>query len=350
MNVHVADLDPRKISEPEEYNKYMGSFGIVADLFNRGLKEIGHYAEPEEADYIGVCDGINFGFKYKNKKPFLIHVWDMSNVLPIELRIMQKRFDMKLVGLSNQVSNLWNKYGVECKTAMPGCDTDFYRVIGKEDPYFIPKNEFEFVFLFESAPNVRSGLDLAIQAFDMAFRGEKNIKLIIKAVHFNEVLKNKILSYINLGSNIQLIEKRSSFEEMRALYNYADYCLHVYRHSSWGLGIHQSAACGSGVLVGDFCPSNEMAIKDSIKPREVRIIDKLPELVNEWGLNNAYGNFNYDEDPLYYDYDLIEYAQKMINLVNCREINAGLNLFYNDTISYKFSLKKAAENLVKALE
>jgi len=350
MKINVFDTDPRKISEPEVHKTNMGSFGIVADLFNKGLKEIGCYAEPDEADYVGICDGINFAFKYKDKKPFLIHVWDMANVLPIELRIMQRSFNMKMVGLSNQVSNLWSKYGVECKTAMPGCDTSFYKPISQKDVVSFNKEEGKFTFLFESALNVRSGLDMAIEAFSMAFGDRKDVQLIIKAVNFNPLLEKWLNTFIEKGVNLKLISGRFSFSQMRELYNYADVTLHVYRHSSWGLGIHQAAACGSQVLVGDFCPSNEMGAIHKITPKETKIIEILPKLVNELGLSNAYGPFNYDEDPTWYDYDLNDYAKKLLYLSENRDIFGGAALFQYDFISDKFSLKKCAEKLVEALK
>ncbi len=341
MKIHVADTDPRKISEPEVYKTNMGSFGIVADLFNRGLKEIGCYAEPDDADLVGICDGLNFSFKYKNKRPFLIHVWDQINTLPLELRAMQRHYDMKMVGLSNQVSQLWNKYGVDCKTAMPGCDTNFFKP-AKGAPE-------QFTFLFDSFANVRSGLDLAVKAYSLAFQNNNRVKLIIKNTSNSKVLEDKLSDYIDYGSRIQYINQRIGFEEIRELYRMAHVTLHVYRHSSWGLGIHQSAACNAIPIVGDFCPSNEMAVGLKLKPsKEISIKEKLPKLVNEWGLHDAYGNFTYDEEPLFYDYNIEEYAALLKDIHNnYNQYVDGLNLRKN--VTDYFSIKESAEQLVEAL-
>lgn len=344
MKIHVFDTDVRKITEPEIYKTNMGSFGIVADIFNQGLKVIGHYAEPDEADYVGICDGLNFSFKYKNKNPFLIHVWDQINTLPLEILQMQQYYKIKMVGLSSQVSRLWNKYGVHCRTAMPACDTSFYQPLGRKE------NE-SFTFLFESFANVRSGLDLAVESFWRAFGSSKEVKLIIKNTSKSKILASKIQSYIDRGANIELITDRISFDKMRDLYLMADCTLHVYRHSSWGLGIHQAASCGSIILTGDFCPSNEMkVIGESIKPSsEVLIKEKLPELVGEWGLHNAYGDFHYGEDPRFYDYNLDEYSEKLKYIVKNKNILGGLALFNHNEISYNFDIRLCASNLVKAL-
>lgn len=344
MKIHVFDTDPRRLSEPEVYKTNMGSFGIVADLFNRGLKEIDCYAEPDQADLVGICDGLNFSFKYKDKQPFLIHVWDQINTIPLELRAMQKHYNMKMVGLSSQVSNLWAKYGVDCKTATPGCDTNFYNYDRNS------KGDGRFFFLFESFANVRSGLDLAVQAYHLAFKGNDQVKLVIKNTSKSKILSDKLLDYAVDGSNIEYLSNRISSEEMRYLYNLAHVSLHVYRHSSWGLGVHQAAACNSIPVVGDFCPSNEMAVGLKLKPsKEILIREKLPELVNEWGLHNAYGNFTYDEEPLFYDYNIEEYAallKDIYNNYNKYDIG-GFNLRKN-VIDY-FSLKESAKQLVEAL-
>lgn len=343
MKINVLDRDPRQYSEPEIYKTNMGSFGIVADLFNRGLQEIGCYAEKDNADFVGTCDALDFSFKYKNKRPFLIHVWDQINTIPLELRAMQRHYDMKMVGLSNQVSNLWNKYGVECKTAMPGCDTSFYK------PIFDNYDERPFTFLFESFANVRSGLDLALQAYWQAFGDSKETLLIVKNTVANDTLNSKIQSFIDKGASIDYISERMSSEQMRYLYNISHVSLHVYRHSSWGLGVHQAAACNSIPIVGDFCPSNEMAVGLKLKPsKEVLIKEKLPELVNEWGLHNAYGNFTYDEEPLFYDYNIEEYAALLKDIYNnYNQYVGGLNLRKN-VVDY-FSIKQSAEQLVEAL-
>lgn len=340
MKIHLLDTDPRKNYDPY-YNTNMGSFSIVSTSLNDGLKKIGCYAEPHYADWIGISDGLNFGFKAGDAKRFIVNVWDCINVLPNEMLYGQSVSKIQVIGLSNQITNLWRSYRVNAHTVMPGTDTDFWKPSR-------PKND-TFTFLFDSFANVRSGLDMAVKAYSMAFGARKDVKLLIKNTSDSKILDSKLASYQLRGFNIEFINKRLSFEEMRDIYSSVQVTLHVYRHSSWGLGVHQSAACGALPVVGDFCPSNEM-VTNAIVPikGEIEIQSILPELINEWGLHNAYGNFTYSEQPRFYDYNIEEYAKYLIDIYNNRDKLSSPTL--RNEIINNWSLEKSAQNLVNILQ
>lgn len=342
LKIHLLDTDPRKNTDPN-YHTNMGSFSIVANGFNNGLKTIGAYAEPEEADYVGICDGLNLGFKYQNKKTFVINVWDCINVLPQEL-VMTRKYNPNLIlfGLSNQISNLWQKYNFPCETTMPGCDASFWYQTS-------PKNK-EFTFFFNSFGNVRSGLDLAVKAFSKAFSKKDNVRLLINNTSESKILHDTLTKF-SLISNISFrLGKRISFTEMRDLYSSSHISLNVMRHSSWGLNIHEAMACGCFPIVGDFCPSNEIVDYEHalfLKPKnEILIKDKLIELL-DFGLQNAYGGFTYKEQPLFYDYSIEEYASLMRQ---CYEKwNSIKEIDTRQYILNNWSWEKAAKNLYTKL-
>jgi glycosyltransferase involved in cell wall biosynthesis len=324
----------------------MGSFSIVANGFNKGLKEIGCYAEPDDADFVGICDGLNFGFRYKNKKRFIINVWDCINTLPIELT--NARFnnsDMILLGLSNQITNLWKKHGAKCSTVMPGCDTDFWKPT-------VPKNE-TFTFFFNSFANVRSGLEIALEAYSLWAKDRKDVQLLIQNTSESKVLKSVLQEYKEAGYNINYsLGNRISFEEMRDLYSQSHVSLNVMHHSSWGLGVHEAMACGCIPIIGDFCPSNEMMDKDNcitISPScEVDIAEYYDKIGKLYGLHSAYGNFNYGEQPRFYDYSRVEYGNMMFELYKKYKLYSSYD--YRGYVQNNWSWKQAATNLVKTLQ
>lgn len=340
MKICLFDKDPRKDSDPL-YLKNMGSFAIVAHGLNKGLKEIGYYAEPDEADFVGIVDGLDMGFKYKNKKTFLINVWDMINVLPNELYHSYQYHKPILFGLSNQITNLWNKYDVPCRTVMPGCDSEFYRQTKDKNS--------KFTFLFNSFSNVRSGLDLALEAYVKAFTGNDSTQLIIKNTSESKSLEGNIKKIKDVYNvNITYNKERITFDGMRDLYSESHVLLMVMRMSSWGLAVHESMCCKCLPIVGDFSPSNEMQAPISIKPSvEIAIRNKLQSLTS-FGLTNCYGSFSFAEEPRYYDFDTGEYAQKLIDVKeNWNELSS---FDYKQIVKDNWTWKKSAENLVKHLK
>lgn len=339
--IYAVDTDPRQFSDPL-YPTNIGSFSLVVLALNTSLKEMGLYSEPDQAKWVGISDGLNLNFKYKDKKPFIIHVWDMINVLPNELIEAQKRNNIKIIGLSKQVSELWAKYGIAAEYINIGTDTEFYKQSK-------PKNE-KFTILIDSFTNIRSGFDVNLQAFDLAFRGNKDVQLIIKNTSDSAKLERKIEEYKNRGNNIIYINKRVSFKEMRDLYSGSHILTSVMRHSSWGLSPHMAASCGCLTVVGNFCPSNDMAANLLVNPsREINIKDKAAELVNEWGLHDAYPkNFTYLEEPRFFDYSIEEFSCKLKEIYDNWETYKLIDT--RKPIVENWDIKKSAAKLIKALE
>lgn len=339
--IHCLDTDPRQYTDPNYLTNY-GSFSIVSRSLNEGLKEIGYYSDIKNAKFVGISDGLNLGFRSGKAAPFIIHVFDCINTLPIELLNAQKSTGIKIIGLSKQVSGLWQKFGVKAEYVQIGTDTNFYHQIS-------PKNE-KFTILCDSHANVRAGVEMAVQAYDMVFCHNNDVQLIIKNTLESKKLEDKIREYQFRGNNIQYINKRISFEEMRQFYSQSHILLAVFHHSSWGLSIHQAAACNCLPIVGDFCPSNTMFVNVLLKPNKIiNISEKLDELVGEWGLHNAYPmHFNYLEPMQYYDYSIYEYADLL------SEVYFNWKIKYSkiDTklrIANEWTNKRAAEQLVSYL-
>lgn len=345
LKIHCLDRDPRQYSEPEIYKRNYGSMSAVCIGFNEGLKELGCYAEPDDADFVGTCDGLDIKFRYKNKPSFLINVFDVINVLPEFCVNFQRESKQIIFGLSNQNTNLWRSYGIKAETTMPGTDAEFWHQTK-------PKAE-KFTFVFDSFSNIRSGLDMALQAFAIFAAKYPNSRLIVKNAGGSETL-HKYFQWVTLSADnsldITYINDRWPMEKMRDLFSEAHVSLNVMRHASWGLNIQQVACCGAVPIVGDFCPSNEIIEPNlgyKLKPtKEIRISDIAPAL-EQMGLTNCYGNFPYREAPRFYDYDIDKYAQLMEAIyLDYNQIDRN----YRSRIAEHWTWKSSAEVLVNHLK
>lgn len=344
MKIHLYDSDPRKHSEPEKYQFNHGSLSSAMININNCLQKSSNYAEPDDAEWVGIEDGLNVSFKYKDKKSFVISVWETANTLPYILLNQAKSTNQRLFGTSRQISKLWERYGFECPTIYNGCDSDFWHPSKEKDTN-------RFVFLHASASFVRSGLDLTIQAFEEAFGDSKDVVLIIKDTQMSLTLKRKIEEYISKGVNIEFLSERLTLQEMRDLYSSAHCAVTLQRSASFGLITPESMACGTYCLTGDIEPSNEIVNSSvaSLVPLRsfIPIYGDMKYFVQDWGLLNTFGTFPYPEEPYFADFDVETYASKMkeikANWNNYSKINVRKHIVDN------WGWEKPAKRLVELL-
>lgn len=341
--VHLFEEDPRFYSDPTFKDNH-GSFSIINYGINAGLRELEKYSDPDLAEYIGFSSSLNFNQQYKNKKSFYITVWETINKLT-NYHIQNLKNKNKIIfGMSDQITKLYLKEGIPCRTLHCGCDTNFWHQT-------LPKNEI-FTFIHINSSNVRSGLDLTLQAFHLAFQNNKNVKLIIKDTNTDvDILKTRIQELKSKGSNIEYISQRSSRQEIRDLYSQSHVGLNVLRMTSWGFPLHEMSACNCLCVTGDFEPTNVL-INDNygilLKPlKEVNISEHLNSLVNYWGLLNCYGGFNYSEEPRFYDFNIEEYANLLRNIYSNWNFYGKIDS--RTPIINRWKWKYTAENLIKHL-
>ena len=344
MKINVYENDPRfynDVTFPENH----GSFSVICYGINGGLKELGYYAPADDADWVILPSSLDINWQYKDKKSGSITVWETINSLTNHHIRAAANSKTKLIGMSDQVSRLYYKYGYDCSTLHCGCDTEFYKPT-------IPKSDI-FTFLFINSSNTRSGLDLALQAFHKAFQNNDKVRLIVKDTNEkSHILQQRISELKSAGSNIEYVLGRWNRSQIRDLYSSSHVCLNVLRMTSWGFPLAESSACGCLSVAGDFEPTNILNRPEFsvlIKPTaEIPIASKLDELTNYWGLTNCYGGFSYPEEPLFYDYNIGEYAETLKNLFT------NWNQYGNvDTRSYivdNFRWVDTAKNLIKILE
>jgi len=311
MKIHCLDLDPRQTTDSENYPENHGSMSEVCIQMNEALKKINCYADPDDADFVGTCEGLGVNFKYKDKPPFVIHVWENSS---LPLFVFEGGRGQRIFGLSKQITELWHKYGrTDVKTVYAGCNT-------KE--WYPSHDRFErFTFMHINSSNVRSGLDLSLQAFHLAFAGNKNVRLLIKDTNpqkKDSILLKRIKEFQMQGSVIEYVSERWPSPLLRQLYSQSHVTLNVMRSAGFGMPLLDCSACGSLCVTGDIPPTNEVLSKRAgvfIQPKPmISLKQSIPYLEQEWGLLNCFGNFKHIEDPYFYDYDVEEYSKKMLDI------------------------------------
>lgn len=310
MKIHFHERDSRK-NHPD-FKMTMGSFSVICSILEKGLRELDCYVDNiEEADYVGIADSLATDFRIDGKKCFGIYFVDCINTIPnITLERLKHNPELKLFSINEHTSELFKQYGFDCKVLGPGIDSDFWTPEGEKYN--------KFTFIHSGFSNIRSGLDQLLPAFYRAFKGNDNVRLIIKNTSDSSILEQQIKEY-QKDCNIVYINKRIDFIEMRSLYRASHVLCSVFRHSGHGLPIGEAACVGCLPLIGYFSPSKEIAISPkfafALEPeKEVEINKIKPELINHWGLTDTFGGLEFLEEPLVYSYNIEEYAQTLQEL------------------------------------
>lgn len=315
MSIHVYDDDTRQVTDSKAYPLNHGSFAEVSINMNKALKQIGAYADPDQSEWVGMCASLGSDFKYKDKKNFIIHVWETTS-LPIFVFQNGIHTQKRIFGLSNQITKLWHKYGrTDVVTIYGGCDTDFW-VQTK------PKNPNQFQFCHVNSTNIRSGIDMTVHAFANAFQGNPNVKLVIKDTNPqgpDSPLLAQIKAHIDRYQvNIEYHSKRESMLWVRDLYSESHVTLNMLRATSFGMPLLECGACDSLCVTGDIEPTNELVRPEYgvlLKPRAmVPLSQIIAPLEKHWGLLNCYGHFQHFEEPRISDFDTWEYVKLLQNI------------------------------------
>lgn len=342
--IHLYETDPRFYEDPT-FPINHGSFSVINYGLNSALKKLNQYSELDDAKFVGYSTSLNFNSRYKNSTPFYITVWETINTITNHHINNTKNQNKIILGMSDQITNLYLKQGIPCKTLHCGCDTEFW--------YPTKEKNNVFTFLHINSSNIRSGLDLTLLAFKAAFQYNKNVQLIVKDTYNSPILASRINELINQGCNIVHISERMNTYQIRDLYSSSHIGLNLLRMTSWGFPLHEMSACGCYCLTGDFNPTNILlneSFATLLKPsKEIEIIDTLDSLVNHWGLQNPYvlDIFGYPESPRYYDFDIDEYSSVLIDLYSNWDQYKNIDTI--NPIKNNWSWEKSANTLVKIL-
>ena len=341
MKLYLYDDDPRLVSDPE-YPLKMGSFGMVAMNMNKAFKELGVFANADDADWVGKCGALDPQFQFKDKKMFYINVWETNNALPTYL--LQNAMGRNIFGLCEKTTNLWRKYGWRSETIYGGCDTNFWYQT-KE------KNNNQFIFSHVNHATVRSGLEVALKSFALAFGKNENVKFIVKDTGG---INSKLIEFIESlnCNNIEYINEFWTTHQIRDLYSESHVTVNLLRSTSFGLPLLESSACNNLCITGDVTPTNELVNSSFAKmiPHngEINIFPFIHEIANQYGLKDYYGGFQYLEEPVFWDFDTEVVAENMLEVYNNWDFYKKIDT--RTPIIDNWKWEKSAQKLISILE
>ena len=164
-----------------------------------------------------------------------------------------------LICASQWGSSCFQNYGVpaEMLSVIPeGVDSDSYhprgRVAAAEKKRFLMLGKYER----------RKGYREAFEAFDLAWRDNKNIELLVKADWISPGGSQQHPAFLELASEFSHLPIISysgvaSVDEMRALYQSADYFLFPSLGEGWGLPLIEAIACGCYAISCNYSGQSE---------------------------------------------------------------------------------------------
>jgi len=320
----------------------ISSFGMVAANMNKAFQELNAFSEPDDADWVGKCGSLDPQFQYKDKKSFYINVWETNNTLPFYL--LHHAIGKNILGLCNKTTNLWKKYGWNAETIYGGCDTEYWNQT-KE------KNSNQFIFCHVNHATVRSGLEISLKAFSLAFRGNNNVKFIVKDIGGQNIKLENFIKNLECN-NIEYINEYWEMSQIRNLYSESHATINLLRSTSFGLPLLESSACNNLCITGDVTPTNELVNSSFAKmiPHngEVNIYPFVNNLEQEYGLRNYYGNFEYPEMPVFWDFDTEIVAQNLLDIYNNWETYKKIDTRTPIIDNWKWD--KSARKLIGLLE
>lgn len=261
-----------KVIGDSSANKFYSS-SIIIDRLNEGAKKVGLYDENGKIVYYSTTANTN-----GERCDAILCVYETSFPNPI----IQNARGRPLIGCS-----LHNLFFVDDIYPL---NISAYCQLGVDSERFKPipvrKDKFRFLAFCES--NVRSGLDVVLQAFCDSFpNGEA--QLYIKDRGATEKFKAHVQSFKRNSDIIHDTENTESFDNVVKLYNSADYLVATARSSTWCMPVLEGMSCGVPAITVNYTGPSEY-VKDDFNGL---IVKHRLELMNQTHINSMVKDFGY---------------------------------------------------------
>lgn len=342
MRIFLHHRDSRE-NNPD-FRDTCGSFSIILYSLEKPLIQAGVdiVNKVEDADIVLTADSLATNYRYPNKKSIQLNFQDTINVISDEaIDRKKKNPSLSLASINRHTSDLWNEVNETCAVIGPAVDINFWQRTAES-----PKDVFRFIF--SSFSNVRSGLELLLKAWVLAFKNNKDVELVIKNTSDNKKLSYLIEGFNGICKNISYVNKRLSFLELRELYSSCHFGVNIYRFSGHGMILGELGSMGIPNLIGNFNPSNTLISNEmgySLNPIKTRKIQELGSyLESNFHLANTFKGLHFKEPALVHDYDVEEYAKILLDCYN------NYNIFNSYKIREQtakiWNSNQAAKNLI----
>lgn len=189
--------------------------------------------------------GILYSYPYQIdflKTPYrIIYTMFETDMIPNEWERPLKKADMVIVPARFMVP-LFREHGVNVEVLPLGYDDTVFKPLERNRTEDDP-----FTFIHYDAFKYRKGYDLVIKAFDMAFKSNENVKLILKSTK-EFITTNKVVlsvkTLVKHNKNIEVITDRLSHEDLAILLQRADCGVFPSRGEGFGLPPLETLATG----------------------------------------------------------------------------------------------------------
>ena len=138
-----------------------------------------------------------------------------------------------------------------------------------ERPY---RDTFTFLFIGTVTTVNRKGVLEAVEAFKKEFKGNKNVRFVIKASNLS--LSNEMILSIKEDLRIKIIRDKLSYEEMNSLYQEADCFVFPTHGEGFGLPPLEAIATGLPAIVTNWMGCKEFAKDNICYPIEVTRLEE----------------------------------------------------------------------------
>jgi len=128
--------------------------------------------------------------------------------------------------------------------------------------YYPSKNKNQkLTFLCVGSPQKREGIDILLETFDMTFKENEDIKLILKLSYLPENpkifeirdFKGILSDYKNkMGNKLEIIDEQLTENQMGELYRKSDIYFSLSRAEAFGLPFLEAIACGKPVIAINY--------------------------------------------------------------------------------------------------
>ena len=320
-----------------------GSFGVVSRNLIREIAK-----KQLQLPWVGAVSARLDGPDLPGGWQFLLfYVWELTALH--QNRIGRLQNVHRIVGISRHVARILESYGIEARGGQLGVDTDVFRPLKERRP------GQHFVFGSVIAANSRSGLDILLEGFRLAFGNRRDVLLKIKLYSPPEP---RLVKYIeSFGVNVEVMDCfwNWSEEQMCEFYNSLDCFVYPTRTTAWGMPLSEACACGVPCIVTDYSAPPEFIDSEIgwlLPAKEVEVDwDYCRKMAQEHGWIHHWPEEGYlKEVPKWAEPDKETLAQLLQDAVDSPELIQQKGQFARQKMVNNFTWAHSLEKILQALE
>jgi glycosyltransferase involved in cell wall biosynthesis len=211
---------------------------------------------PIKPDFEFIIMYPTYNFGMIHKKAAIMTMWE-ANVLPSEWVTKLNQLKLPVFAPSQFVADIFKDSGIKVKIkVLPlGIDTEFYSPMIRVHPSIKDKNK-PFRFFTMGKLEARKAANVALRAFQNAFKKKENVELIFKSRE--RFMPKEIYRAAQNDNRIKIIEKTLSEEELRKLFYYADAFVYPSRGEGFAFPPRYAVATGMPTLVTGWSALEEI--------------------------------------------------------------------------------------------